>query len=150
MLPIHVKRIWLARAATDMRKSFDSLAALVIDRFRLDPTSGDAFVFFNRNRDRVKVLVWDGQGMWLLAQRPGRGRFRLPYALADADGLGALKVSLSEWLGILETPPENCRRRRQVAPRSGAEAPSPGVKPEVGGESTRRMTRGCTSYSVAG
>lgn len=55
-------RIYLATGTTDLRRSIDGLAALVRERFELDPTSGHLFLFRNRRGDRVKVLVWDAGG----------------------------------------------------------------------------------------
>jgi hypothetical protein len=59
-------RIWLSAQPADLRKSFDSLAALVRDGLRGDPLSGDIFVFRNRSADRIKLLVWeeDGYAIW--------------------------------------------------------------------------------------
>ena len=50
-------RVFVAREPTDMRKSFDTLAALVIDVVDEDPQSGHLFLFVNRRRDRAKILV---------------------------------------------------------------------------------------------
>ena len=68
-------RIFVARAPTDLRKSFDSLCALVEQVLRQDPFSGHLFVFFNRRRDRVKMLVWERGGFWLLYKRLEQGSF---------------------------------------------------------------------------
>ena len=68
-------RIFVARGPTDLRRSFDSLSALVIDVLREDPLSGHLFVFFNRRRDRVKMLVWERGGFWLLYKRLEEGTF---------------------------------------------------------------------------
>src|SRR5215831_5978427 len=58
-----------------MRKAFDGLSMIVRHQFHRDPFNGDVFVFFNRSRDRVKLLVWDGNGFWLLSKRLERGTF---------------------------------------------------------------------------
>jgi len=70
-------RIFIARDAIDMRKGLDGLSSLVIDVIDEDPQSGHLFVFFNRRRDRMKSLVWDGSGYWLLAKRLEHGRFNV-------------------------------------------------------------------------
>lgn len=70
-------RIFIAREVVDFRKGFDGLAALVIDVIEEDPQSGHLFVFFNRRRDRVKVLYWDQSGYWLLYKRLEHGRFKV-------------------------------------------------------------------------
>lgn len=68
-------RVFLAREAVDFRKAFDGLCAIVRDEFDDDPFSGHMFVFFNKRRDRVKILVWDRNGFWLFAKRLERGTF---------------------------------------------------------------------------
>lgn len=73
--PSPAVRIFVARAATDLRKGFDGLAGEVIDVIDEDPQSGHLFVFLNRRRDRMKALVWDGSGFWLLYKRIEHGCF---------------------------------------------------------------------------
>jgi transposase len=68
-------RIFAATAPVDFRKGFDGLVAIVRDSFGEDPFAGDLFCFFNRRRDRVKVLVWDRNGFWLHYKRLERGTF---------------------------------------------------------------------------
>lgn len=75
-LPASV-RIFVARDVVDFRKAFDGLCAIVRDQFGDDPFSGHLFVFFNRRRDRVKILVWDKNGFWLLAKRLEQGTFEV-------------------------------------------------------------------------
>ena len=65
-------RVFVARGATDMRKSFDTLAALVCDVVDEDPQSGHLFVFVNRRRDRMKVLWWDRSGVSVRSVPTGR------------------------------------------------------------------------------
>ena len=67
-LPASV-RIFAAREVVDFRKGFDGLCALVRDGFGDDPFSGHFFLFFNRRRDRVKLLAWDRNGFWLFYKR---------------------------------------------------------------------------------
>jgi transposase len=74
--------IYLACGATDMRKSIDSLAALVTHAFDLDPFADAWFVFCNRGRDKLKLLRWDNNGFWLYYRRLERGRFEWPAAVS--------------------------------------------------------------------
>ena len=100
MIPVAPRRIFLARGATDMRKQFDTLASLVRSQLGEDPLSGDAFVFLGRRRNRLKVLLWDGSGFWLLVKRLECGSFAVP-AAAQASGDGAVVVSEVEWRLLL-------------------------------------------------
>lgn len=70
--------VYLACGATDMRKSIDSLAALVKECFSLDPFSQSLFVFCNRQKNKLKILRWDRSGFWLYYRRLERGRFQWP------------------------------------------------------------------------
>ena len=76
-------KIYLAAGATDMRKGFDGLYALVRDRLELEPLSGHIFLFSNAQRNRMKLIYWDGSGLWVCAKRLERGRFRWPAAEAE-------------------------------------------------------------------
>lgn len=76
-------RVFLCRHAVDFRKAHDGLCALVRDEFGDDPFSGDVFVFHNAAKDRVKLLLWDRNGFWLLYKRLEKGTF--PF---DASGEG--------------------------------------------------------------
>lgn len=68
-------RIFLCLQPVDFRKAHDGLCALVRDQFEDDPFSGDLFVFHNGAKDRVKLLVWDRNGFWLLYKRLEKGTF---------------------------------------------------------------------------
>lgn len=76
-VPIGVK-IVVAAAPVDFRKGLDGLAALVQEALRRNPFSGDVFVFRAKRADRVKILVWDGTGLWLHHKRLETGRFVWP------------------------------------------------------------------------
>ena len=60
-------RVFVHLGPTDMRRSLDGLAAMTRQIIRQDPLSGHLFVFFNRRRDRVKVLAWDRTGLCIWA-----------------------------------------------------------------------------------
>jgi len=77
-------RVYLALGATDMRKGFEGLHGLVRQRLELDPLSGHLFLFCNRSRTRLKVLFWDGSGLWVCAKRLEKGRFSWPNANEQA------------------------------------------------------------------
>jgi transposase len=71
-------RVFVALEPCDMRKGFNGLEALVADRLKERPQSGALFLFSNKRRDRLKVLYWDGSGLWVLAKRLEKGRFSWP------------------------------------------------------------------------
>ena len=87
-------RVWLAAGATDMRRGFDGLAAIVQERLGADPFSGHLFLFRGRRGDLVKMLWWDGDGLCLLAKRLERGRFIWPQATDGAIHLSAAQLSM--------------------------------------------------------
>ncbi|MEX0707541.1 MAG: IS66 family insertion sequence element accessory protein TnpB [Woeseia sp.] len=68
-------RVWLYTQATDMRKSFDGLSALVKEKLAADPLSGQIFVFINRKGNYLKALYFDRTGYALWAKRLEQGRF---------------------------------------------------------------------------
>lgn len=74
-LPASV-RVFAARERVDFRKGFDGLHAIVRDQFGDDALSGNLYLFFNARRDRVKILIWDRNGFWLLYKRLERGTFQ--------------------------------------------------------------------------
>ena len=73
------QRYYYYREATDMRKSFDGLSGLIRTGLNRDPLSGDVFVFINRRRTHIKLLVWDRNGFVLFYKRLERGTFEIPH-----------------------------------------------------------------------
>ena len=71
-------KIYLYAKATDMRKSFDGLHALVQSEFRRDIRLGDVFLFLNRRLDRIKLIHWDRDGLAIWMKRLERGTFQRP------------------------------------------------------------------------
>jgi transposase len=105
-------RVYLATGATDMRKGFDSLAALVREKLEHDPLSGALFLFVGRARDRLKVLYWDTDGFALWYKRLEEGTFRLPQP-----SVSSLSVELkaSELAMLLEgIDLRSIKRRRRL------------------------------------
>jgi transposase len=86
-------------APVDLRKGFDGLSTLVTQSLGRDPLSGDLFLFVNRERQRAKVLLWDGTGLCIYAKRLERGRFA---CLWRSESAGALCLTMSELALFLE------------------------------------------------
>ena len=87
-------RIYLAAGVADMRKGFEGLYGLVRDRLSCEPLSGHLFLFCNAQRNRLKVLVWDGSGLWVCAKRLEKGRFTWPQRCAGKVVLSREEFSL--------------------------------------------------------
>ena len=92
---IRVQTIWLALGASDLRGGIDKLLAQVVRGFALGAQAHHAYVFANRRADRLKVLVYDGVGMWLCTRRLQAGSFVWP-----REGSGALNLTPEQfdWL----------------------------------------------------
>ena len=71
-------KVYLAVEPQDMRKSFNGLAALVTDHLKNDPYRGGLYLFTNRRKNRIKILFWDGSGLWVAAKRLEQGCFSWP------------------------------------------------------------------------
>jgi transposase len=101
-----------------MRKGFEGLYGLVRDRLLCEPLSGHLFLFCNAQRNRLKVLVWDGTGLWVCAKRLPKGCFSWPQS-GDAQGKVILShEELSLLLGGIDlTKTKSKRWYRKVAPQ---------------------------------
>lgn len=87
-------KIFICAQATDMRRSFDKLAEMTRSVLAQDPFSGHLFVFFNRPRDRVKILFWDRSGFCLYYKRLEEGSFRPPQRRDGAAEVDAAELAL--------------------------------------------------------
>ena len=76
-------KVYLGLAPQDMRKSFNGLCATVSGHLQADPLQGALYVFTNRRQNRIKILFWDGTGLWVAAKRLEKGRFSWPRATRE-------------------------------------------------------------------
>ncbi|WMJ71720.1 IS66 family insertion sequence element accessory protein TnpB [Cytophagaceae bacterium ABcell3] len=74
----HQCRYFLYSGKTDMRKGFDSLSGIVRSKLNENPMNGDIFIFLNRNRNHVKLLLWEGDGFSMYHKRLERGTYEIP------------------------------------------------------------------------
>ena len=101
-------QVFLVAGSTDMRKSFDTLATVVRTVIDADPFSGQLFVFCNRRRDRLKALIWEPSGFWLLAKRLEKGTFSWPDASETR-----VEYSSAQLAALLEGLELSGRRRKR-------------------------------------
>jgi transposase len=73
-------KVFVAVEPCDMRKGFNGLYAAVLERLGEDPKAGALYVFCNRRHNRLKILYWDGTGLWVLTKRLEQGTFSWPTA----------------------------------------------------------------------
>jgi transposase len=95
-------RIYLGVGATDMRKGFEGLYGLVRDKLGLEVQDGHLFLFANASRNRLKVLYWDGSGLWVCAKRLEKGRFSWPLAGDESDRVLLSHEELALLLGGID------------------------------------------------
>jgi transposase len=85
-------QIWVAVAPVDMRRGLDGLSMIVQQSLGHSPCAGSAFIFRNRAGNRLRLLLWDGNGVWLCQRRLHRGSFVWP-KVGDA----AFEISQAQW-----------------------------------------------------
>jgi transposase len=107
-------RIYLAAGATDMRKSFEGLYGLVRDRLLCDPLSGHIFLFSNAQQNRLKLLFYDGSGLWVCAKRLEQGRFRWPEVASEQAKIMLSQEELVLLLGGIDLSQTQRRRWHRV------------------------------------
>ncbi len=92
---MRIDAVWLALGASDLRGGIDALLGAVLRGFAGGAQPHHAYVFANRRADRLKVLLYDGVGMWLCTRRLQDGGFAWP---REAQGAIALTREQFEWL----------------------------------------------------
>ncbi len=93
------RQYFLYHQATDMRKGFNGLSGLVRNEVEKDPLSGDVFIFINRRRNRMKLLVWESSGFVLYYKQLERGTFEIP---EPEPGESSCSISWRDLVLILE------------------------------------------------
>lgn len=112
-------RVFVCLTPADMRRSLDGLAAMTRQILGEDPLSGHLFAFFNRRRDRVKILFWDRSGLALYYKRLEKGVFRL--SAWEHSNRKRAEIEAAELALILEgIDLANAKRRARFVPRKTA------------------------------
>lgn len=108
------QRYFLYRQATDMRKSYDGLSGIVTNELKRDLCTSDVFIFINKSRNRIKLLVWDRTGFWVCGKRLEQGTFQLP---VNATGEKEIQLSWDTLIMIMEgINIEKIQRRKRYIP----------------------------------
>ena len=107
-------RFFLYRRPTDMRKSFDGLSGVIASILQQNPLSGAVYVFINKRRDRIKLLLWDGDGFWIFYKRLERGTFQIP---PDSSESASCELVYDQLLLILQGIDLASVKRRLRYPR---------------------------------
>jgi transposase len=119
-------RIYLAPGATDMRKGYEGLYGLVRDRLQCEPLSGHVFLFANARRNRLKLIYWDGTGLWVCGKRLQRGCFGWP---EPSPGEVKVRLTAEEFamlIGGIDVP---AAKRRQWYRKEIDEVIAPSINP---------------------
>jgi transposase len=104
-------RIFVCLMPTKMNYSFDRLMGMAQETFDQDPLSGHLFLFFNRQRDRVKILFWDVDGFCIWYKRLEAGTFQMPAVTDEQQGIELNSDQLTKLLGGMDL--NSGRRRRR-------------------------------------
>ena len=103
-------RYFLYRHPADMRKGFDGLSGLVRNELQKDPLSGDVFIFFNKRRSHVKLLLWERDGFSIYYKRLERGTYELPVIDGQSE---SVELRSDELMLILQGISLSSVRRRK-------------------------------------
>ena len=113
-------RVYLATGGTDLRKSFEGLSGIVREKLRTDPFSGHLFLFCNPRRTRLKLLFWDGSGLWVCAKRLERGCFTWPERMEEAASVVIKQEELALLLGGIDLTQTRAKGWWRRAPAENA------------------------------
>ena len=92
--PESATKVWLYQVPTDMRKSFNGLAALVKHKLNENSLSGDLFIFVNRRLTLMKILYFDRNGYWIWYKKLEQGTFQLPTTSEEKTQLNYTQLKL--------------------------------------------------------
>lgn len=104
MLTFKGRHIFLVTGPTDMRKSFNGLAGIARQRLGATPASRDLYLFCNRGRNRLKALIYDESGTWVLAKRLDKGTFSWPSSDTKDATIEYGEAQLALLLGGFDAP----------------------------------------------
>ena len=94
---IRAENFYIVCGYTDLRRSIDGLAHIVMENYTLDPFSKSMFLFCGRKRDRIKALMYEGDGFLLLYKRLDNGCFQWPRNKSEA-----LKLSSEQFIWLMQ------------------------------------------------
>lgn len=131
MLTFAGHRIFLVSGPTDMRKSFNGLSGIARELLQATPASRDLFLFCNRNKNRLKVLLFDESGAWVLAKRLDKGTFAWPACASDSATVEYREEELALLIGGFDTGALQARKWMRRVPAIHRTAP-PTISPVQG------------------
>lgn len=106
-------QVWLVVEAIDMRAGIDGLSQRIQNTLGRTPCDGSAYAFRNRRQNRLKLLIWDGTGVWLCQRRLHHGHFTWPRADTPAFTLTAAQwqwlITGVDWQRLDAAPPAHWR-----------------------------------------
>ena len=108
-------KYYLHRTATDMRKGFDSLSGLVTSELKMDVLSGSVFIFINKKRNQLKLLLWEGDGFAIYYKRLEKGTYELPIS-KNENGFSITNEALQYILQGVSLKSVRKRKRYQHRP----------------------------------
>lgn len=118
-------KVCLAAQPADLRRSFEGLALLVRGALQEDERSCRIFVFTNKRRDRIRMLYWDGTGLWLMTKRLEQGTFAWPKVPEGAAKIALRAEALEMLLSGLDLKGARLRPWYEDPSAAGASAGGP-------------------------